>query len=223
MTTYEISYLRSDGQVRRQRQGAPAIPIFLAAFSAFARGTLIATTRGPIAVEDLVPGMKLVTNERGPAPLLWIGSMTLRPDARLFDDGRPALMRIMSDALGMGRPMSDLVAGPSARLLQRDPALGEQVLQPVHELADGMQVIGVTPPSPVELYHLALHRHATITVAGLPAETYHPGPAFDASLSLEDLATFLALFPHVRKPSDFGSLAHPRQPLHRPPQGREVA
>jgi hypothetical protein len=213
MLSYEVSYLRSDGAVRTQRYPAPATPAFLAAFSAFARGTLITTTRGPVAVEDLSPGMKLVTNERGPSPLLWIGAMTLMPDARLFDPGVPVLTRIMADALGIGRPMADFIAGPSARLLQRSPGLTDQMLQPVRDLVDGMQVIGLTPPSPVVLYHLALYRHATITAAGLPVETYHPGPGFEAALPHQDVATFLGLFPHVRKPSDFGSLAHPRQPL----------
>lgn len=214
LTTYDISYLRSDGQVQRHRQTAPASPTFLAAFSAFARGTLITTAQGPVAVEDLEPGMKLITNERGPSPLLWIGSMMLAPQARLFGTGVPVLTRIMADALGMGRPMTDVVAGPSARLLHRSPGLADQILQPVHILADGVHVIGANPPSPVQLFHLALYRHATITVAGLPAETFHPGPGYEAALPYEDHATFLGLFPHVRKSSDFGSLAHPRQPLH---------
>lgn len=213
MIAYDVAFLRSDGEVRAQRHRAPATPAFLGAFSAFARGTLIATTRGPVAVEDLSPGMKLLTNERGPSPLLWIGAMTLMPEAQMFERGAPALTRIMADALGLGRPVTDFIAGPSARILQRDLGLGELLLQPVQDLVDGMQVIGLTPPSPVTLYHLGLHRHATITAAGLPVETYHPGPAFDAALPHEDVAPFLALFPHVRQPSDFGSLAHPRLPL----------
>lgn len=218
LASYDIAFQRSDGQVRAQRFSAPATPIFLSAFSAFARGTLITTTTGPVAVEDLVPGMKLITNERGPSPLLWVGSVTWMPETRLFDPGRPVLTRVMADSMGMGRPIVDFVAGPAARILQRAPGAGNNVLVPVQSLADGNSAIGLTPPSPVQLYHLVLYRHATITAAGLTAETYHPGPGFEARLPHEDAAAFLALFPHVRKPSDFGSLAHPRRACQDEPE-----
>lgn len=207
--TYEIIHLRRDGAICRARHIAPATPAFEAAFTAFARGTLITTTRGPVAIEDLEPGMKIVTNERGPSPLLWIGSTSVRPS----QGNGPSLTRIMSDALGMGRPMSDLMTGHGARILHRSAMTGEQALRPVRDLIDGTHVIELRPPSAVQLYHIALHRHATITAAGLEVETYHPGPGFENVLPHQQFAQFMALFPHVQRPSDFGALTHPRQPL----------
>jgi hypothetical protein len=214
-----VSFLRRDGSVHSTRHVAPATPVFEAAFAAFARGTLITTTRGPVAIEDLDPGMKIVTIERGPSPLLWIGSTSVRPS----QGNGPSLTRIMAEALGMGRPMSDLLAGPGARLLQRNAVKGEQVLRPIRELIDGTHVIELRPPSAVQLYHIALHRHATITAAGLEMETYHPGPGFENTLPHHQFAPFMALFPHIDRPSDFGSLAHPRCPLDgKPSDGRMV-
>ncbi|WP_113911909.1 Hint domain-containing protein [Roseovarius dicentrarchi] len=207
-------FQRNDGSIEEARHILPAMPVFTAAFSAFARGTLIATTRGPVAVEDLQPGIKVLTNERGPSPLLWIGSMSLRPAPT---PGGPArLTRIMTGALGMGRPMVDLMTGPGARIAQRGTARPDHVLRPVHDLIDGNSVIAITPPGTVDLYHIALHRHATITAAGLTVETYHPGPGFEAGLNHQQLAQFLALFPHIRRPADFGSLAHPRSAFGQP-------
>lgn len=221
---YEMSYLRRDASIATARQVAPATPAFEAAFSAFARGTLITTTTGPVAVEDLEPGMKIVTNERGPSPLMWIGTMATRPCAGDGANGGPGLTRIMPDALGMGRPMSDLMTGPGARILQRSPGMAEQCLRPVRDLIDGMHVIALSPPSAVQFYHIALHRHATITAAGVEMETYHPGPGFENVLPYQQFAQFMALFPHILRPSDFGALAHPRQPLRHPgSDGREVA
>lgn len=209
---YEVSCLRRDGAIFKARHMGPATPAFEAAFTAFARGTLIMTTCGPVAVEDLDPGMKIVTNERGPSPLLWIGTTSVRPSQ---GDG-PSLTRIMSDALGMGRPMSDLMTGPGARILHRDAQTCERALRPVRDLIDGTHVIELRPPSAVQLYHIALHRHATITAAGLEVETYHPGPGFENVLPHQQFAQFMGLFPHVQRPSDFGALAHPRQPLRAP-------
>jgi hypothetical protein len=217
----EIAYLRSDGSTREARHSVPAIPVFEAAFSAFARGTLIATTRGPVAIEDLTPGMKVLTNERGPSSILWIGSMSLRqPEFGASDTARkvPRLTRILTGALGMGRPMADLMTGPGARIVHRNlmqsgNAHSDLVLRPVRDMIDGTQVIELSPPGAVRLYHLVLRRHATITAAGLAVETYHPGPGFQDHLTFRQLELFMELFPHVERPADFGSLVHPRAPL----------
>jgi len=207
---YEMSWLCRDGRIETARQSAPSGQIFKSAFSAFARGTLVTTTTGPVAVEDLVPGMRIVTNERGPSPLLWIGSMSLLPDEARDE---PPLTRIMADAFGMGRPMPDVLAGPGARLMQRMTNATENTLRPVQSFRDGMNVIALRPPGPTQLFHILLHRHATISVGGLTAETFHPGPGFESTMSYESRTHFMALFPHLRRPSGFGSLAYPRQPL----------
>ncbi len=209
--TVTTLYLRSDGSTGEARHIVPTSPVFAAAFSAFARGTLITTTRGPIAVEDLRPGMKILTNERGPAPLPWIGSVSLRPAA--IQGGAGRLTRITTGALGLGRPMIDLMTGPGARIVQHGAEHTKQFLRPVNDLVDGSSVVALSPPGAVQLYHIALHWHATISAAGLAVETYHPGPGFETAMTSQHLSEFLALFPHIRRPSDFGRLAHPRGPL----------
>jgi hypothetical protein len=133
----------------------------------------------------------------------------------------------MAEAFGMGRPLCDVLAGPGARLLSRQAGIeentgGRRVLTPAHEMADGFGVIPVAPPAPVTVYHLGLRRHGTITAAGLEMETFHPGPGFERGLDAQQLAQFLSLFPHIRTPADFGTLAHLRLPLVTP-HGRELA
>lgn len=215
---YRIQSLRNDGSVHDTENLGPAIPAFEAAFSAFARGTLIKTAQGPVAIEDLIPGTKIITAEYGPMPLLWVGSMTLVPNADGITADNRRVTRIMGDALGMERPMMDVVAGPGARLLARPAGMrnsfgGEQVLTPARDLADGMNLIDMAPRHPLTVYHIALRRHATITAGGLDFESFHPGAGFERHLSRNMLSLFLSYFPHIREPRHFGTLSHPRLPL----------
>ena len=151
MRKYQISTLLSDGEVRTTDQIGPAMPIFESAFSAFAHGTLINTTNGQVAVEDLVPGMKIVTADQGAVPLLWIGSMTLVPKVDEFNMPTCRLTRMMADSFGVGRPQSDLMAGPGARVLMRSSGLGlssadQRALTPASNLVDGLNAIEIVPP-----------------------------------------------------------------------------
>ena len=212
---YEVAYLSAAGSVAQTTRLAPALPQFEDAFSAIARGTLITTDRGTVAIEDLLPGDRVLTMENGPEPILWIGSMMLYPAGATpgFDSG--GLVRITSDRFGYSRPHSDLLLGPSARLLHRHSRVAEIIgvpsaLAPVRGFVDGMGVIRIDPMSPVPVFHLCLAHHRTIRASGIEIETFHPGPASDAMLDPELMSLFLAFFPHIRKIEDFGPLAHPR-------------
>lgn len=217
MRKYRISSLMSDGQVRTSDQIGPALPIFESAFSAFAHGTLINTTIGQVAVEDLQPGMKLQTTDQGPMQLLWVGSMTLMPRSEQYPQGS-SMTRIMADSFGFGRPQADIMAGPGARFLLRPSGYAERYgsersLTPAAQMVDGFNAIEITPPTPVTVYHLCLRRHALITAGGMEAESYHPGPGFDRHMGPNMLSLFLSFFAHIKQPRDFGPLAHERLPL----------
>jgi len=212
--TYEVAALREDTSLFIGQSSAPAIPLFEDAFSAFTHGSLIQTTMGLVAVEDLQPGDMVQTATGEAAELTWIGTSTFSP----ADAGkRTPLIRIMPDALGQSRPERSLTVGPGARILHTPPALrgiadGRQLLTPAAKLVDGVNVIEITPPTPTRLFHICLSRHAVINVDGIEMETFHPGAAAprDVSHSLRD--RFISLFPRIGDLSDFGPLAHPRAP-----------
>lgn len=214
MRSFEVAALRADGSLYIGQDKAPAIPLFENAFSAFARGTLIGTVKGDIAVEDLQPGDMINTSTGEPAKLIWIGSSSFVP----ADAGRRMpLMRIMADTFGQGRPSSFLTVGPAARILHtphhlRAEAGEKRMLTPVREFIDGVNVIEVVPPTPVRLFHICLDRHAAISAGGVEMETFHPGGKATQSVShsLRDL--FLGMFPQISHITDFGPLAHPRAP-----------
>jgi hypothetical protein len=215
---YRIMALLADGSIQDAENIGPAIPAFETAFSAFARGTLIRTSQGQVAVEDLLPGCEIDTAEHGPQKLIWIGSMTLVPNVAGVAAQDCRVTRIMPDAFGMERPMTNLMAGPGARLLSRPVNLrdsfgGEKVLCPVRDLADGVNVVEITPPTAITVYHLCLRQHGTITAGGLAFETFHPGAGFERQMGGQMLELFLSFFPHIRAPEEFGPVAHLRLPF----------
>lgn len=212
---YEISALLENGNIAHTRQLAPALPLFEDAFCAFSRGSLVETESGPVAIEDLQPGERVLTTDNQTETVLWKGSTTLVP-GRPGPSGRNLrLTRIMADAFGMQRPLSYVLAGPSARLLNTPNHLrsligSAQMLTPVQEFVDGMNVIETAPPTPVELFHICLPRHAAIRIGGLEFETYHPGTNAVRMISHAMRSVYLNLFAHIEHLGDFGPLAFPR-------------
>lgn len=199
----------ASGEVVRQQHIAPALVVFEAAFSGFARGTLVETDQGLFAVEDLEPGMMLDTVDHGMRRLDWIGSMTALPINRPDAPAPQGMIRIMVDSFGMGKPMADVMAGPAARMLRAPHSNETRGLMPCAVMEDGNSVIRIHPPRPVATYHLCLDRHAAIKVAGIALESYHPGPDLHRQMGPAMLSVFLSLFPHIRTLGDFGPLAYP--------------
>lgn len=211
---FEIEWLSETG-IESAIRVAPALPVFEQAFGAFAHGVLIQTSEGPVAVEDLVPGMYLECAGGRSAQLLWKGAITLVPGAPSMSEIPDRLYRVMPDAFGLGRPVQDQTFGPHARRFDRDPkvraALGsDAALVPMSAASDGMSVIEVNPVAATRVYHLACENHETILAAGLEVETYHPGPDAALSLSEEMMQHFLMFFPYIRNIRDFGRLTAPR-------------
>lgn len=211
---YEALALLPDGSLSEISRRAPAHPIFEAGFSALARGSILATEEGPVAIEDLLPGIRVETRDDGFQPLLWIGTITLLPN-HATGHLQSRLFRIPVDSFGPSRPMPDLMLAPHARLLHRSPKLRDVVhkdtaLTPITAFEDGQTVIRVAPISPVSVFHLAFRDHQILRANGLEIESYHPGEDVLARLGGENLRLFMSLFPHIQSTADFGPLRAPR-------------
>lgn len=210
---YELTWLGADG-VETATRVAPAAAPFEEAFAAFARGTLIMTENGPVAIEDLVPGQRVATADGALEPVLWLGSMTLFP--RATGGHEPArLIRLTADCFGLGRPMPDLVLGPHARVLLSGARLRhligvDEAFAPARALADGVAVIEVAPVTPITVYHAMLPRQAGLRAAGMEIESFHPGPGFAELTDPQSRALFLTLFPHLSRLDQFGPAPIPR-------------
>ena len=214
MRRFEALTLLADDTIAEVVRRAPAHPMFENAFAALARGTIIATEEGPIAVEDLLPGMRIETRDAGYQPLLWLGTITLSP--QMTPGLTPMrLFRIPVDSFGPSRPMPDLMLAPHARLLHRSAKLRDvsrdgAALTPITAFEDGNSVVRVAPVSAVNVYHLAFRDHHILRANGLEIESYHPGEDLLTRMGTDSLRLFHSFFPHLNALEDFGPLVAPR-------------
>ena len=63
MRTYEVAHLTTSLTIEENIVIAPALPVFETAFAAFGRGAILRTENGPMAVEDLLHGDRVMTAE----------------------------------------------------------------------------------------------------------------------------------------------------------------
>ncbi|MCE0505227.1 Hint domain-containing protein [Roseivivax sp. GX 12232] len=214
MRRYEAAALLPDLTVEYLSRTAPAHPVFEETAGGFARGTLLQTPSGPVAVEDLVPGDYVETSD-GAEPVIWIGSTSYVPRVEDSDSILTTLYRVTGGAFGPEMPGTDMVFGPAARFLVRRDRFREtighdSVFVPLADYADGERVIPVQPGGSVQIYHVALAEHKALKVGNLEIESYHPGPGLRRELGPGYLETFLSLFPGCRGLEDFGELSRPR-------------
>jgi len=208
--TVETAALLADLSISESTFTLPATPTFEACASAFARGTLISTVMGPIAVEDLIPG-DLIETHRGPEPVVWIGSTNYLPNFRGDTTSLTHLLRLP----GFGMNQSDLLLGPAARLVVRQDRFTDllncdAVLAPASDYVDGDRVLKVRPQGPVQLFHFALRRHGIVRANGHEVESYHPGRVSAAEIGSSVRGMMQSMFTHLDELEAFGDLAFPR-------------
>lgn len=172
----------------------------------FADGTLIETADGPVAVEDLRPGMMLRTADRGLQPLRLalrreVGSALLSQKRNL----RP--VRISAGALGAGMPTRDLRVSRqhrilvSSRICQRMFGQSE-ILVPAIRLTDLPGVFVEDDLKPLTYFHLVFDQHEVVFAEGIAAESLFLGENALESLTPEAREELLTLFPDAADECD---------------------
>jgi len=172
----------------------------------FTPGTRLRTETGEVAIEDLMPGDRLLTRDDGPQEVVWSGHRHMS-GARLFamPDQRP--IRLRRGALGVDRPDADLVVSPEHRVLVQGRAAqdlwGEdEVLVRAADLV-GDRYVTVDHSLRQTVYiHLMLDRHQVIWANGLEVESFHPGFMGLEHLSGLQLETLLDLRPDLERNVD---------------------
>lgn len=212
---YELSWLLPNGDVDQITRVAPAMRAFEHAVSALRQGTLLMTPMGPRAIEDLMPGDMVETEEHGPDRVLWIGAMSVLPQSGSLEGEDAPLTRINADSFGIGRPGPDLVLGRGARLLHRSASCVdlfgvEAAFAPATAFIDGETMVGLRPQSPVRVYHLAFAKHRVIRANGVEIESFHPGNFAQLRMERDLLGYYLSLFPHISTLDGFGPSAFPQ-------------
>lgn len=171
----------------------------------FARGTMIVTERGEVAVEDLVEGDLVQTADNGLQPIRWIGGSLVTADT-LADNPKLRPIRIRQGALGDGVPARDLVVSPQHRILVRSQIAqnmfgAREVLVAAKQLCqlDGIDVADDLPE--VQYFHILFDRHEVILSNGAETEALFTGDEALRGVGPAALEEILAIFPQLRDPA----------------------
>ncbi len=215
MRRFETAHLTRSLDTCDATHLAPAIPAFEDCFGAFGRGAIFQTDSGPRAVEDLWPGDRILTASHGMQTLMWRGHMQIVPRSNRTNPQSGAMVRITVEAMGLSRPGSDLVLGPSARIAHRAAGThrltgDETAFVPARDFVDQTSVIALQPVAPVHVYQLGFADHCRLTVNGIEVESLHPGLPHQLNMRSDVAGLLMSLFPHKAALSDFGPLLHPR-------------
>lgn len=177
---------------KRERQ-VPHTPCFTGE-------TEIATDRGPVAIEDLRVGDKVLTRDSGYQPVRWIGARRFDAAALAeFPELQP--VRIPRDAIGAGMPARDLMVSPQHRLLVTGAqalALGGET-EILVAAVDFMAGSGTAhaPKRGVIYYHILFDAHEVIWANGCWSESFLPEAAALDGLHAAQRAEILRIFPEL--------------------------
>ncbi len=166
----------------------------------FTPGTGIDTDKGPVAVEALGVGTRVLTRDNGYQTVRWVGSRTL--DARRLKTS-PALQPVLIKAgsLGHGLPHTDMQVSPQHRMLMTGPRaellFGEnEVLAAAVNLAGSAGITRLRRLS-VTYLHILFDRHEIIRANGAWTESFLPGEQAMQGMGAAACAEILSIFPEL--------------------------
>jgi len=159
----------------------------------FAKGTLITTERGEVAIEDLFQGDKVMTRDHGLQAIKWIGHSRARATGHL------APIMIKKGAMGNLR---DLRVSPQHRMVvqgwKAEMLFGEEeVLVAAKHLVNG-DTIFAQEGGEVSYYHMLFETHEIVFAEGIPSESFHPGECGMSALDENAREEIFELFPELR-------------------------
>ncbi|UWQ90032.1 Hint domain-containing protein [Rhodobacteraceae bacterium M382] len=170
----------------------------------FTPGTLIATDKGPRAIETLAPGDLLVTRDNGLQPLRWVGSRRVQAKGKFAPiEISTAILQDASAPLLVSPQHRILWTGARAQLLFGDR---EVLVAAKHLLGhDGVQK---RESSAVTYLHLMLDQHEVIYANGAATESFFPGDSALTALRDPCREEMFSLFPELRShKASFGDTA----------------
>lgn len=166
----------------------------------FAAGTMIDTTAGLKAVEQLEPGDHVITADIDSQPVLWVGQTPLTFTADCANT-KPVLLP--AGCLGQGIPKRDLIVSQQHRMLLQGAMVEKKfgtpsVFAPAKGLLPLKGVRIMKGKKAITYVHLLLPCHSVIFAEGAPSESFYPGPVAMQAMLAEQRESVLSLFPALR-------------------------
>ncbi len=151
----------------------------------FLAGTSIMTAAGPIPVEDLAIGDRVVTRSGVNRPIKWMGRRSYtRRFVQIHRHLRPVLFQ--AGSLGHDLPHRDLSVSPDHAMYL------DGYLVPAWVLANGATIVPWVPAEDVRYYHIELDSHDIIFAEGAATETFLDD---ESRHIFHNEAEFYALYP----------------------------
>ena len=137
----------------------------------FLAGSMIRTSEGDVAVEDIQIGDQLVTfdwkhNKEVTHPVVWVGKAHAKVRAGLPDDEAGYPVRVLKDAVADGVPYKDMLITAEHCLFF------EGKFVPVRMLVNGVSIFYDKSITSYDYYHVETDQHSVITADGMLTESY---------------------------------------------------
>lgn len=172
----------------------------------FTAGTLIRTPDSDVPIETLSIGDLVMTKDRGPQVLRWVGRTVVS-----VDPASPPVL-FLKGALGNDRP---LTLSPDHRVLLSGwrcamVAGTNEVFAAARDLLNGRDILGFEGDT-ITYLHLAFDRHEIVTTAGLFSESFHPEVLAHTDMSPQSHAQIMTQIPDIgANPASYGPLVRPQ-------------
>ncbi|ARW09842.1 Hint domain-containing protein [Acetobacter ascendens] len=137
----------------------------------FLAGSMIRTSEGDVAVEDIQIGDQVVTfdwknNKEITRPVVWVGKAHAMVRAGLPDDEAGYPVRILKDAIADGVPYKDMLITAEHCLFF------DGKFVPVRMLVNGVSIFYDKSFLSYDYYHVETAQHSVITADGMLTESY---------------------------------------------------
>lgn len=184
----------------------------------FTPGTLIATPRGEVAVEDLRVGDRVITRDDGLQQIRWVGRKDmdwseLRANAHL----KPVL--VTAGSLGDGLPERDMMVSPNHRMLVSNDRTSiyfdeHEVLVAAKHLLSGKRIAPVDAAG-LTYIHFMFDRHQVVLANGAWSESFQPGDYSLKGIGNSQRQELFELFPELKTAQGVQGYSAARRVLRR--------
>ncbi|MGN0932045.1 Hint domain-containing protein [Falsigemmobacter intermedius] len=182
----------------------------------FTPGTLIATPKGPVPVQDLQVGDRVMTRDNGIQEIRWTGARHLSAaELAMASHLQPVMIR--RGALGNGLPERDMMVSPNHRVLVANDRTAlyfdeHEVLVAAKHLVG---IEGITPiiSSGTSYLHFMCDRHEVVLSDGAWTETFQPGDQTLQGMGNAQRNEIFEIFPELQESRGIDSYVAARKTL----------